>query len=93
MLGLKVLVGVMTVLLIAGFGVLAGGMIMQAKRVEPAFGAAELTLPPGAKVMETAIQGDRIVLRVALPDGEERLHVMDVASGRAVGTITIKRAP
>jgi hypothetical protein len=61
MLGLKVLVGVMTVLLIAGFGVLAGGLIMQAKRVDTGFGTAEVTLPAGAKVMETAIQGDRIV--------------------------------
>jgi hypothetical protein len=93
MLGLKVLVGVMTVLLIAGFGVLAGGLIMQAKRVDTGFGTAEVTLPAGAKVMETAIQGDRIVLRVALPDGGERLHVLDAASGRAVGTIAIKRAP
>jgi hypothetical protein len=96
MLGLKVLVGVMTVLLIAGFGVLAGGLLMQAKRGsgggDAGFGTAELTLPPGGKVMETAIQGDRVVLRVALPDGEERLHVFDVASGRAIGTIAVKRA-
>ncbi|MCC6470189.1 MAG: hypothetical protein IT563_17835 [Alphaproteobacteria bacterium] len=95
MLGLKVLVGVLTVLLIAGFGVLAGGLMMQAKRGggDAGFGTAELTLPPGGKVMETAIQGDRVVLRVALPDGEERLHVFDVASGRAIGTIAVKRAP
>ncbi|MCC7049943.1 MAG: hypothetical protein IT562_24775 [Alphaproteobacteria bacterium] len=94
MLGLKVLVGVMTVLLIAGFGVLAGGLMMQAKRGgEAGFGTAELTLPPGGKVMETAIQGDRVVLRLALPDGEERLHVFDIATGRAVGTIAVKRAP
>lgn len=93
MLGLKVLVGVMTVLLIAGFGMLAGGLIMQAKRIEPGFGASDLTLPAGARVVETAVQGDRVVLRVALPDGEERLHVFDIANGRAVGTIAIKRAP
>ena len=93
MLGLKVLVGVMTVLLIAGFGMLVGGLVMQAKRIEPGFGASDLTLPVGAKVVETAIQGDRVILRVALPDGEERLHVFDIANGRAIGTIAIKRAP
>jgi hypothetical protein len=93
MVGLKVLVGVMTVLLVAGFGMLAGGLIMQAKRGESGFGTAELALPAGAKVVETAVQGERIVLRVALPDGEERLHVFDIGNGRAVGTIAIKRAP
>lgn len=91
MMGLKVLVGVMTVLLIAGFGVMVGGMVMKARNLDRSFGAAEVTLPPGAKIMETAIQGDRVVVRVALPDGEERLHVLDIGSGRPIGTIAIKR--
>jgi len=93
MTALKVIVGVMAVLLVGGFGMLAGGLVMQAKRVDAGFGAAEVTLPPGARVVETTTSGDRVVLRIALPDGEERLHVLDVASGRTIGTIAIKRAP
>ena len=101
MTGLKILIAAMTVLLVGGFGMLAGGLVMQAKRPDAGtagaaaggFGAAELTLPPGARVVETTASGDRVVLRVALPDGEERLHVLDIASGRVVGTIAIKRAP
>ncbi|MCK6449635.1 MAG: DUF6476 family protein [Alphaproteobacteria bacterium] len=93
MTGLKILVAVMAVLLVAGFGVLVGGIAMQAKRADAGFGSAEVTLPAGARVVETTASGDRVVLRVALPDGEERLYVLDAASGRTVGTIAIKRAP
>jgi|DewCreStandDraft_4_1066084.scaffolds.fasta_scaffold278214_2 hypothetical protein len=93
MTGLKILVGAMTVLLIAGFGVLAGGLIMQAKRAGPGFGTADLVLPAGARLAETTVQGERMVLRVAMPDGEERLYVFDIANGRAIGTIAVRRAP
>ncbi len=93
MAALKILVAVMAVLLVAGFGVLVGGLAMQAKRVDVGFGSAEVTLPAGGRVVETTTSGDRVVLRVALPDGEERLYVLDAASGRTVGTIAIKRAP
>lgn len=92
MLALKTIVGVMAVLIVAGFGALVGGMVMQTKqRGEAGFGAAELALPPGARIVETTAHGDRLVLRVALPDGEERLHVVDVNTGKLAGTIAIKR--
>ena len=94
MTALKTIVAVMTVLLIAGFGVLVGGLIMQAKRVEPlGFGAAELRLPAGAKVLDTTVSGDRLVVRVGLEDGGQQVHVVDIHSGRVLGTIAIKRAP
>jgi len=93
MLGLKIFVGVVTFLLIAGIGVLIGGLAMQAKLRTPAESKAEVTIPPGGRLVETAIQGDRAVVRVALPDGREELHVFDLGSGRAVGTIAIKPAP
>ena len=90
---LKVLVFGMAVLLVLGFGVLVGGIVMKAQRLDTGFGAAEVTLPPGARVVETTVSGERVIVRVALPDGEERLQVIDVANGRTVGTIAIKRAP
>ena len=93
MTALKTIVAVMTVMLVAGFGVLVGGLVMQAKRVETRYGEAELRLPAGAKVVETTANGDRLVLRVALPGGDEQLDVLDVGTGRLIGTIAIKHAP
>lgn len=92
---LKVLVFGMAVLLILGFGVLIGGIVMKLQRMDGGggFGAAEVTLPAGARVVETTVSADRVIVRIALPDGEERLQVIDVANGRTVGTIAIKRAP
>ena len=58
MLALKNIVGLSTVLLVAGFVALIAGLITQAKHKPNAgFGAAELTLPPGARVAETAATG------------------------------------
>lgn len=92
MLALKTIVGVMTVLLIAGFGALVGGLVMQAKqRPDAGFADAELALPKDARIVETTQSGERLVLRVATPDGQERLYVLDLATGRVAGSIAVKR--
>ncbi len=92
MLGLKILVGTMTVLIIAGVGVLIGGLAMQAKQMKTTFQPAEVTVPKGGKLVDTQIQGDRVVVRVAQQDGQEALHIFDLGSGRMLGTIAIKNA-
>ncbi|MGQ0674715.1 MAG: DUF6476 family protein [Rhodospirillales bacterium] len=94
MLTLKTIVGVLTVLLVAGFGALVGGLLMQGKqRPESALAGAELTLPKDARIVETTQSGDRLVLRASTPDGQERLHVIDLNNGKLIGTIALKRAP
>ena len=92
MLGLKILVGTMTVLIIAGVGVIIGGLAMKAKEMRPAFQPAEVTVPKGGKLVDAQVQGDRVVVRVAQPDGQEALHIFDLGSGRMLGTIAIKNA-
>lgn len=93
MLTLKIIVGVMTVLLVAGFGALVGGLAMQARnKPEAAFANAEIQLPKDARIVETTPAGDRLVLRAVTPDGQERLYVIDLGSGKPVGTIAVKRA-
>ena len=68
----------------------------QAKSAEavPAqnFGSASVTLPHGAKVIEMAGAGSRLVLRVAKPDGGEQLLVLDPATGVLLGTIELRPA-
>ena len=94
MLALKNIVGLLTVLLVAGFVALIAGLITQSKqRADPGFGAAELTLPAGARVAETAASGDKLVLRVTLANGEERLLILDINSGKLLGSVVLKRGP
>ena len=94
MLALKTIVGVLTVLLLAGFGILIGGLVMQAKnKPESAFANAEFALPKDARIVETTQSGERLVLRTAGPDGQERLYVIDLGTGKLIGTIAIKRTP
>ena len=48
-----------------------------------------LALPAGAEVLETALDGNRIALRLRLPDGAQAIHVFDLATGRRVATARI----
>ena len=50
---------------------------------------AALALPDGAEVLETALAGDRIALRLRLADGTRAIHVFDLATGRRVAVARI----
>ncbi len=94
MLALKTIVGVLTVLLVAGLGALIGGLAIQAKnKPEAAFANAEIALPKDARIVEATQSGERLVLRAVTPDGQERLHVIDLGNGKLVGMIAVKRTP
>lgn len=53
------------------------------------FGTVEAGLPPGSRVVDMATEGDRLVLHVRLPDGGEQILVLDLATGRVLGTIDV----
>ena len=50
---------------------------------------ATLALPTGAEVLETALDGDRVALRLRLADGTTAIHVFDLATGRRLATARI----
>jgi uncharacterized protein DUF6476 len=96
---LKILVVVMGAMLVAGVVVL---VVAIANRVgRPAGGtagsrpfvAAPLDLPPGARIETMSLGSDRLALAVVLPDGERRLVIIDLASGRQLGTIPLRAGP
>ncbi|MEJ0067602.1 MAG: hypothetical protein WDO24_01350 [Pseudomonadota bacterium] len=74
-----------------------------ATRLEPARGTGaasgqagapiggRIELPAGGKIVDMTASGDRLVLRVALPDMTERLLVVDLAHGRQVGALELVR--
>jgi hypothetical protein len=95
---LKILVVVMGIMLVGGFATLVA---MIAKRVSdkgaappaaaPAapFAAAPIDLPAGTQIDTMAVGADRLILNVIAPDGRRELLVIDLASGRRLGTIPL----
>jgi len=107
MRALKILVVVLGVLLVGGFVTLVvviAGRVAQrpgsptaAPTTAPAagspFAAAPIELPAGARIETIAAGPDRIVVHLALPDGNRELVIIDLASGRRLGAIPLRTAP
>ena len=91
MAALKVLVVVMGVMIVVGVGVLIWGIAtrLDLTKAQPVDG--RIALPAGAKVLDMTSSGDRLVLRVVLPDQSERLIIVDLARGRPLGSLELVR--
>jgi hypothetical protein len=94
MRGLKILVGVMGVMLIVGVAGLAVAVATRLSHRAPTpgtmFSAPPILLPHGSKIEMMSIGSDRIVLQVDLVDGSVELVVIDLATGRELGTIPLR---
>lgn len=55
--------------------------------IEMGFGEKRVSLPQGARVVETIVDGRHIVLRLDLSDGEQALLLLDMTVGRRIGLI------
>jgi hypothetical protein len=96
--GLKTLVTVMGVMLVAGVAVLIvviAGRVSQKTPPTSAqpFAAAPIDIPPGARIEAMSTGPDRLVLDVVLADGTRQLLLIDLATGRRIGTIPLRTAP
>ena len=99
MRALKILVIVMAVVILAGSATLivliAGRLSGSGRGAAPAqpFAAAPIELPAGARVETMSQGGDRLVVDIVLPDGNRRLVIIDLATGRQLGAIPLRTAP
>jgi hypothetical protein len=91
MAALKLLVVVMGALIVVGVGVLIYALATRVDGARASYADAKLMLPDGAKVLDMVAAGDRLVLRLALPDATERLLVVDLVHGRQVGALELVR--
>ena len=89
MRSLKGLVIGMGALIVAGLAVI---VVTIANRTLDGKAATEaaLALPAGAEVLETALDGTRIALRLRLADGATAIHVFDLATGRRAAIARIE---
>lgn len=102
MRALKILVVVLGVLLALGTVALVAAIVYRVRHgplrtlvVPPRPeipGKVVAELPAGAHIEGTELAGDRIVVRVALPGGEEELILFDARNGKQVATIELRSA-
>ena len=59
----------------------------------PSFDKSRLVLPAGAEIVDMVAEGERLILRLRLAGGGEQLIVLDLGSGRTLGTVELERAP
>lgn len=97
---LKAIVIGLGVAMVAAGGVLVWGLTRKTPPRTPAppavaavvpkpFGEHTMTLPRGARLLDVSQGEARIVLRVRLASGAERLILVDAASGDRLGSLDI----
>ena len=94
---LVALVILMGVLIVAGLVVIVvtianrmgGAEPIAAATALPSFGTIDLPIPPGCQIMETATSEGRLILRLGTGDRCNRVLIVDMATGRLIGTLRI----
>ena len=99
MRGLKILVVVMSVMLVAGFAALIVAIAAKishrvaAPTTSPAFAARAIDIPRGARIEAMTAAADRLVLALALPEGDRQLVIIDLTTGARLGTLELHPSP
>ncbi len=99
MRALKILVIVMAVMLVVGFAALVAVIAGRVSRGGPAstavhgFAAPPIDIPSGTRIEAMTAEADRLILALALPDGERQLVIIDLAKGTRLGTIELHPIP
>ena len=93
---LQVLVVAMGILIVAGIAwlgaVIVGRMSHRGLAPAPMFSAAPVAIPPGARVEALSAGGGRLVVGLALADGDRRILILDLATGKPLGSIELRAA-
>jgi hypothetical protein len=91
--GLLALVIILGILILVGVGALIAGAVLRAgNRPASAQSYAATVLAPGERIESTQLDGNRILLRLSGPNGDE-LVVLDAGSGRVIGRIAVTSRP
>jgi flagellar basal body-associated protein FliL len=97
--GVLILAIVMGVMLVVGTVVLIAVIISRVEHPVPARSAARpyapapIEIPHGARIAAMRIQADRLVVDLALPQGDQEIVVINLATGARLGTIRLRAAP
>jgi len=94
MRALKILVVVMGILIVVGLAVVVITIVNRTSRVAVEVplqtAPATLAIPAGSRIAETALDGDRLLVRLQMPDGTARILVVDSATGKVLRRIDVR---
>ena len=97
MRALKILVTVMGIVIVVGFGVviavIAGRLARREAAMPHAFAAGAVNIPHGARIEAMTAASDRLILALALPGGGRDIIVIDLVTGTRLGTIKLHPEP
>ena len=99
MRALKILVIVMGLVILAGSAALIVVILGRLSKSGPGtappqpFAASPIELPSGARIEAMSTGSGRLVVEIVLPDGNRRLLIIDLATGRQLGAIPLHLAP
>lgn len=91
---LLALVIILGVLILLAFAVLVGGLVMgvhgrrEVALPKPWFHS--LDVPAGMHLADTHVDGNRVVVHLVSPRGDEEVVLIDTATGKTVGRILVK---
>jgi hypothetical protein len=94
---LMALVIIMGVLIVTGIIVvigtiasrMGGGQSGAAATALPSFGTVDLPVPPGCQIGEIVTAGERLILRLGSGEHCSQLLIVDMASGKLLGTLQV----
>ncbi|MCC6947715.1 MAG: hypothetical protein IT539_08110 [Bradyrhizobiaceae bacterium] len=83
-----------TLIMIAGFAVIFGVIAYRLSTIGEEVGpiAANVSLPKGARVLSTAVAGDRLIVTIE-SDGGTEVRIFDLATLQQRGRLTLERQP
>lgn len=98
---LKALVIIMGILIVIGMGLFAWGISTKfgeiadreeaAAPVTPWAAPVDVAIPKGARVIETRTEDGRLTVSLQLTNGDSRILVFDLETGRQIGTIRLNQ--
>lgn len=98
MRGLKALVIFLGVMIVAAAGLIVYGIVSKLGdlavadgRTSRSFGEQRIALPSGADVGSFVVEDNRLIIHLTLADGGARLLVLDLDTGRQLGTIMLEK--
>lgn len=86
MRALKALVITLGIAIIVAATVLATLIVQRTGSLGRAPASGTISIPAGARIVESRLDEGRILLRLTLPSGDERLVILDAATGESLAT-------
>jgi hypothetical protein len=86
MAGLKALVIIMGIAIIVAASILVTVMVQRGGDLGEKATRGAIELPAGAKVVESRLDGGRILMRLSLAGGGEQILIIDADSGARLAT-------